>query len=202
MSPQALAAALSPGFARPAVEAQAVFRAVMWAFARPGRVTRLVAHLDPPAPLSPEMAAITLALADYETPIWLDPVLFRQPEIGAWLRFHTGAPLVTDPGAARFALIGNPLKCPDFSVFAQGSPDYPDASATLILDIFRFEARGLSLEGPGVKGVQGFGATPLPENFTARWAANRAQFPRAVDLVLAGAGCVAALPRSVAVREG
>lgn len=194
--------ALSPGFADPVFGSQAVFRAVMRAMARPGRVVRLVASLAPPAPLSPEMAAIVLALADYETPLWLDPALARVPDVGAWLRFHTGARIVAAPGEAHFALISKPLECPNFSAFAQGSPDFPDSSATLIMEVDRFRSSGLALEGPGIRGVQGFDAAPLPEDFVARWAANRALFPRGIDLVLAGAGAVAALPRSVAVREG
>lgn len=201
MSPQALAAALSPGFPDPVLDSQSAFRAIMWALARPGTVEPLNAALAPPAPLSVEAAAIALALADYETPLWLDPTLAAGSEVGAYLRFHTGAPIVSEPEAARFALIADPLSMPDFSIFAQGSPDYPDASASLILQVERFGATGLELEGPGIAGVRGFGAAPLPADIIARWARNRALFPRGIDLILAGPGGIAGLPRSVAIRE-
>lgn len=199
MSPHAHA--LAPGFADPVLDSQAVFRSVMWALARPGTVEPLAARVTAPAPLSPEAAAVTLALADYETPLWLDSALAATGEAGAFLRFHTGAAIVTEPGAARFALIADPSAIPDFSAFAQGSPDYPETSATLIVQVERFAAAGFRLEGPGIEGTRDFGAAPLPADLPGRWAANRVLFPRGIDIILAGPGGVAALPRSVSIME-
>jgi alpha-D-ribose 1-methylphosphonate 5-triphosphate synthase subunit PhnH len=201
MPAHALASTLSPGFADPVFNSQNVFRAVMWALARPGTIEPIIVDLAPPAPLSIEAAAVTLALADYETPLWLDPVLAAVPEVGAFLRFHTGAAIVTDAAAARFALIADPAQLPDFSIFAQGTPDYPDASATLILQVERFATTGLQLQGPGIEGVRYFNAAPLPADLPTRWAENRALFPRGIDLILAGPGGVAALPRSLVIAE-
>jgi hypothetical protein len=43
----------------------------------------------------------------------------------------------------------------------------------------------------------------VPQHFEAQWQANRAAFPRGIDLILAAPGCVAALPRSTRlVRAG
>ncbi|MBS7545743.1 phosphonate C-P lyase system protein PhnH [Ancylobacter oerskovii] len=192
---------LARGFADPVLEAQDVFRAAMRALSRPGRPQRLVTELAPPAPLTPEAAALALALCDYETPVFLDATLAAERAVGDFLAFHTGAPITADPGEARFAFISNPLEMLDFSAFAPGSPEFPDASTTLVLQITGFTGRGLSLEGPGIKGRIGFGAAPLPAGFAARMAANRALFPRGVDLLLAGAGEVAGLPRSTIVGE-
>ncbi|TCK28971.1 alpha-D-ribose 1-methylphosphonate 5-triphosphate synthase subunit PhnH [Ancylobacter aquaticus] len=192
---------LANGFDDPVFDSQAAFRTAMWALARPGRVEPIITALTPPAPLNPEAAALVLALCDYETPLWLDAALARVPEVGDFLRFHTGAPIVTDAREARFALIAEPADMPDFSDFAQGSPEYPDASATLIVQVEAFTG-GLVLEGPGIKGRAAFGATPLPADIVARLAENRALFPLGVDLLLAGPGGVAGLPRSVTVKEG
>lgn len=192
---------LARGFNDPVFDAQAAFKACMWAFSRPGRVEPLATDLTPPAPLSSEAAALALALCDYETPLWLDASLSAVPEVAAFLRFHTGAPIVNEPGTARFAIISDPAALIDFSAFPQGSPDYPDSSVTLILQIDRFETDGLVLEGPGIKGRTHFGASPLPENLAARMTANRTLFPRGIDLLLAGAGGVAGLPRSLSVKE-
>ena len=193
---------LARGFVDPVFAAQGVFRAAMWALSRPGRPQELTTDLIPPAPLSPEAAALALALCDYETPVFLDAALAADRAVGDFLRFHTGAPIVAEPGEARFAIISNPLDMLEFSEFSQGSPDFPDASVTLILQVAGFVDHGFTLEGPGIKGQIGFGAAPLPEHFAARMAANRALFPRGIDLLLAGAGQVAGLPRSVAVKEG
>lgn len=191
---------LASGFADPVMAAQGAFRAAMWALARPGQRQDVTLELAPPAPLNPEAAALVLALCDYETPVFLDAALVAEPAVAAFLRFHTGAPIVAAPGEARFAIISNPLEMNDFSDFSQGSPAFPDEAATLIVQVDGFSEAGLMLEGPGIAGGVGFGATPLPADFVARMAANRRLFPRGVDLLLAGAGKVAGLPRSVIVR--
>lgn len=194
-------AAFAPGLKDPVLDSQKAFRAVMWAMSGPGTVEPLVVDLAPPSPLPLEAAAVVLALADYETPLWLDASLAAVPDVGAFLRFHTGAAIVDDPAEARFALIGDPARLPDFSTFAQGTPAYPDASATLILQVERFATTGWQLQGPGIDGVRYFSAAPLPADLPMRWAANRALFPRGIDLILAGPGGIAALPRSVAIAE-
>ncbi|HSI40967.1 MAG TPA: phosphonate C-P lyase system protein PhnH [Xanthobacteraceae bacterium] len=189
------------GFTDPVFDAQAAFRAAMWAMARPGEVRVLSALPLPPAPLSATAAALALALADYETPLWLDPALAGAPDVAAYLRFHTGAPIAAAPATARFALIADPAAMPPLASFAQGEPDYPDRSVTLILQVRGFAPAGLNLEGPGVEGRRRFGAAPLPAGLTGWLRANRALYPRGVDLFLAGPGGIAALPRSTVVTE-
>ena len=193
---------LALGFAAPVRDAQAAFRAAMWAFARPGRPRPVAADLVPPAPLSPVAAALVLALADYETPLWLDAALAAEPEVAQFLRFHAGAPIVTEPGKAAFALIADSANLPEFNVFSQGTPSYPDRSAMLILQVERFTGSGLTLEGPGIDGRIAFGAGPLPADFVSKINANHAGFPLGIDLLLAGSEGVVGLPRSVRVREG
>ncbi|MFG1348561.1 phosphonate C-P lyase system protein PhnH [Xanthobacter autotrophicus] len=199
---------LAAGFADPVHDAQRAFAALMRAMAEPGRPVALASALAPPAPLSPEMAAAALALLDYETPVFLDAALAAVPDVAAFLRFHTGAPLVEDPAAARFTLIGDGAGLPDFARFAQGEPDYPDRSATLLVQVARMaegipeealaDEGALALEGPGIKGRRAFAAAPLPADFAGRLAANRALYPLGIDLILCAPGLVAGLPRTLA----
>ncbi|MGU3557636.1 phosphonate C-P lyase system protein PhnH [Methylobacterium radiotolerans] len=194
---------LAPGFADPVHDAQGTFRAVMDALARPGRVRALVADLAPPAPLTPELAAVALTLTDADTPVWLDPVLAAAPEVAEFLRFHTGAPLLTgDPAAAAFALVREPARCPPLSRFAPGTPAYPDTATTLVLALDAVaEGEGLHLSGPGIREAARLAPAPLPEGFVAQLAENRAGFPLGVDLILTAPGRVAGLPRSTTVTE-
>ncbi|WP_375463754.1 phosphonate C-P lyase system protein PhnH [uncultured Methylobacterium sp.] len=192
--------ALAHGFADRVHDAQAVFRAIMDALARPGLVRPLACGLTPPAPLTPELAAVALALADADTPLWLDAPL-RAPAVGAFLRFHTGAPIMDDPERAAFALIADPARCPPFPAFAQGTPEYPDASATLVLAVATLsEAGGPSFEGPGIRGSVRLDAAPLPADWPERLRANHAGFPQGIDLLLVAPGRIAGLPRSARVR--
>jgi len=41
----------------------------------------------------------------------------------------------------------------------------------------------------------------LPDDFTARWANNRALFPRGVDVILVAGTDIAALPRTVHITR-
>ncbi|MFE1599988.1 phosphonate C-P lyase system protein PhnH [Methylobacterium sp. ID0610] len=194
--------ALAPGLRDPVHDGQAVFRAVMEALARPGRIQPLAVPVAPPRPLTPELAALALALADADAPVWLDPVLAESEAVVRFLRFHTGAPVVAAPEAAVFALVADPVRCPDFADFAQGEPAYPDRSATLVLAVETLaEEGGLVLEGPGIRGRAPLSAAPLPADFAARMARNRAGFPLGIDLLLAAPGRLAGLPRSTRVTE-
>jgi alpha-D-ribose 1-methylphosphonate 5-triphosphate synthase subunit PhnH len=193
---------LAPGFTDPVHDAQGTFRAVMDALARPGLSRPLAPGLAPPAPLTPELAAVALTLCDADTPVWLDAALAGRPEVAAYLRFHTGAPLTDDPARAAFALIREPARCPPFSRFAPGTPAYPDTSTTLVLALDAIvPGQGLRLAGPGVTGAVRVALSPLPDGFVAQLAQNRADFPLGVDLILTAPGQVAGLPRSTAVTE-
>ncbi|KQT19833.1 phosphonate C-P lyase system protein PhnH [Methylobacterium sp. Leaf399] len=169
----------------------------MEALSRPGRLLPLVTTLMPPAPLTPELAALALALADADTPVWLDAPLRTDPAVAGFLRFHTGAPIVAEPAQAAFALIADPGRCPAFTAFAQGSLAYPDASATLVLAVAALsDEKGLAFEGPGIRGTARLDAAPLPADWPSRLAHNHAGFPQGLDLLFVAAGRLAALPRS------
>ena len=189
---------LAPAFNDPALASQAVFRTVMEAMARPGLPRPLDSKLAAPPPLSAAAAAVALTLLDYETPFWLDPALAAAGEVARWLTFRTGAPQTADSAAAAFAFVAEPLKMPAFDAFSPGSIEYPDRSTTLVVQVAAFDrGEALALAGPGIAGRRSFMASPLPEDFRARLAANRALFPRGIDLILASAHAVAALPRSL-----
>ena len=83
---------LLPGFADPVLDAQRVFRGVMEALARPGSLQPLADLPEVPAPLTPELAAIALALADADAPLWLDAPLAGAPAVAEFLRRGLAAP--------------------------------------------------------------------------------------------------------------
>jgi alpha-D-ribose 1-methylphosphonate 5-triphosphate synthase subunit PhnH len=193
---------LAPAFSDPVLASQKVFRAVMNASAHPGEVVRLPKAVPCPAPLTAAAGAVALTLLDFETPVWLDPTLADAAEVAPWLRFHTGAPIVSERDQAAFAFVADTERVADFAQFALGSADYPDRSTTLVLQVERFgTGTPLTLSGPGIDGTRPFAAAPLPADFAARLRANRALFPRGVDLLLVSEDAIAALPRSVRPRQ-
>ncbi|GHE60801.1 carbon-phosphorus lyase subunit PhnH [Camelimonas fluminis] len=139
------------GFADPALESQQAFRAIMEAMARPTSVQPLPTGVQPPAPLSPELAAVILTLADNDVALWLDAPLRAAPEVARYLRFHTSAALVDNPADADFALIAAPEACPPLAAFRQGEPQFPERAATLVLQADRFDAPdSRRFSGPGL----------------------------------------------------
>ena len=154
-------------FADPAFESQAAFRAILRAIASPGAIEACGRGLAPPPPLSPAAAAAILTLADFETPLWIAPSLAANGEAAAYLAFHTGAPLAASPDEAAFALIDLELDALDLTSFAQGAPDYPDRSTTVVAaDAIAFAPAGHADFGPGVRGTAEIEFGPTPQRFS------------------------------------
>lgn len=191
----------TPGFADPVLSAQSSFRAIMSAMARPGTPHALTESVSAPRRLSRGAAAVALALCDQDTPVWLDAALAKT-DVADWLRFHTGATIVSETGRAVFAFFAEPQHAPPFDAFPLGTAEYPDRSATLVLQVESLEdGPGLVLRGPGIKDCSTLRAQSLPQDFHHRLAANRMLFPRGVDVVLVTDRALAALPRSVQIAD-
>ena len=185
------------------VTAQATFRAVMDATARPGSIQPLNYKPSLPEPLSPGVAALALALFDHDTPVWLDGALSEKSSVADWLRFQTGAPMTADPTEAVFALVSDGASLPPLHSFNPGTPEYPDRSTTVILQINNFTAGSrIVLTGPGIRGRRPFQAELLPADLPAQLTLNRGLFPRGIDLLLVSGDAVAAIPRSVRLMAG
>jgi len=172
----------------------------MDAMARPGEIKAVPAVLTPPAPLSPSASALALTLLDYETPFWLDAALREAEDVARWVKFHTGASATPNPEDAAFAFAADPLALPPLGAFSQGTPDFPDRSTTLVLQVAAFTGGlPLTLSGPGVKGDRVFAPSPLAPCLADELRANAGRFPCGVDIIFAGPGSVAALPRSTRI---
>lgn len=184
-------ATLEGGFAQPALDSARAFRALMEAVARPGRIAR-IAGARPPAPLSPAAGTLLLTLCDPTTPLHLAGAL-DAAEVRAWVAFHCGAP-PAPPERCAFAL-GRLADLLPLGRFPLGTPDYPDRSATLIVEVDDLRPEGAALEGPGVETVA---RLSLPPGLAAARAAALA-YPLGLDLLLACGDRVAALPRSTRV---
>ena len=190
-------------FADPAVESQAAFRAILRAIASPGAIETCGSGLAPPPPLSGAAAAAILTLADFETPLWIAPSLKANGEAVAYLKFHTGAPLAASPDQAAFALVDLERDSLDLESFAQGAPDYPDRSTTVVAETRLLARRpAMRIAGPGVHGTAEIEFGPTPDDFLSQWRANHSRFPLGVDLILAHGFELAVLPRSVRMTGG
>lgn len=181
---------LTGGFEKPAVQSAHAFRSVMEAMARPGTVQD-IGGATPPVPLSAATGCVLLTLCDTDTPVYLAGEADCEA-VRAWLAFHTGAPL-SGPSHCAFA-VGRWEDLLPLSAYPIGTADYPDRSATLIVDCPTLTTSGAVLRGPGIKSQT---ALSLPER--AAFQSNRALFPLGLDFILTCEDRVAALPRSTEV---
>lgn len=186
-----IADALAGGFADAPIQSARAFREVLEAMARPGTIRR-VAGAQPPAPVSVAAGVVLLTLCDGTTPLFLAGATDCQ-EMRDWVAFHIGAPLVAAENAA-FAL-GIWEDLAPVARFRIGQPDYPDRSATLIVEQDRLTNQGPALTGPGIETANWLN---LPE--TAAFRANRALFPLGFDTIFTAGDRIAGLPRSTRVE--
>lgn len=181
----------APAFTDTPREAARAFRAALDAMARPGRIVEIAGPSG--TGLSPAAAALVLTLADRGTGIWLAPAL-DTPGLRGWITFHTGAGF-TAPEGATFAL--GPWEEIEAILprLPAGQPDYPDRSATLIVERESLSQTGARLTGPGIRDSA---RLSLPDS--PAFAANAAAFPCGLDFFFTCGGRLAALPRTTRVE--
>lgn len=194
---------LRTGLANPAEDAQGIFRAALDAMSRPGTIVTLNQELAPPPPLGTATAAILLALADRDTPVWLGTSL-SNPDISGFLRFHTGAAVTTSPGAAGFAVTEGVPDLP-LDAFSLGEDEYPDRSTTLIMQVEDLSSDGpIVLTGPGIESGIGIGHRiqigGVAKSFWSARSNLSAFFPRGLDLFFCSGNRLAALPRTTTAK--
>ncbi|HEY3597753.1 MAG TPA: phosphonate C-P lyase system protein PhnH [Paraburkholderia sp.] len=199
---------LTPGFADPVHDTQAVFRTLLDVLARPGTVGT-VDHVLPASNASntagqhrpaAERAAFAslLTLCDYLTPVWLAQ---PDPALASALRFHTGAPLVDDPARAVFAYLHDAAALPALERFALGEPEAPEQSATLLIRVEALTGgMPLVLRGPGIQHTQTIAPAGLPERFWRERAELTPLFPCGIDCYFVCGDALMGLPRTTRVE--
>jgi len=189
---------LCAGFTDPVHDAQRAFRRALDGLAHPGRPYVLgsaIAGLK----LGPAMGHLLLALTDDDTPVWWQKNGSSECE---WLRFHTGGRPAAHPGVASFAVLTDAEAMPLLSTFALGSPEAPEKSATLLIEVPSLEAgAAIELRGPGIQESQTVRIAGLADGFWAQWQGNHAAFPQGVDIIFTCADKALGLPRTTRVRR-
>jgi len=183
--------ALAGGFTEAPLQSARAFREILEAMARPGTIRR-VQGASPPPPLSVAAGVALLVLTDPTTRLHLAGRA-DCADVRHWVAFHIGAPLAAAEDAD-FA-VGTWDALHPVARFRIGQPDYPDRSATLIVELPALVAEGPRLTGPGIAAEA---RLSLPE--TAAFQANRALFPLGFDCILTAGDQLAALPRSTRVE--
>ena len=182
---------LQGGFTDAPKQSSRAFRKIMNVLAKPG----LIQQLDiaqPPAPLSQAAGMLLITLCDRQTPVYLAGELDIK-EVREWVTFHTNAPIVSAKDCM-FAF-GTWASLTPVDQYAIGTSEYPDRSATLIVELDALKPCGFELSGPGIKSTS---QLLLPE--LDAFQANAKLFPLGLDFYFTNKDQIAALPRTTKVK--
>jgi len=184
----------APGLTDAVGQATQVFRAILCAMAQPAQAQNIDLDIARVGGAHPASLAILLTLADTDTPVCL--VGSEKLELATFLRFHCGCPVTEHPKNAALGLISEPmLACRAFE-FPIGTDEYPNTSATVILEVGSLVAGPRrTIKGPGIRSSVEF-APAVHAEFWSAWHTNTQLYPCGVDVIFTCANQIAALPRS------
>ncbi len=195
---------IGAGFADPSFGSQSVFRSCLEAISLPGTILEVASDAEVPAGAHPAAYALLLAMLDQDTRLWISPDLEDSAHgaaIGEFLRFHTGCRRAESPSLADFALLATGRAILPLEAFSAGSEDYPDRSATLVLQADQLgDDSGWTLTGPGIRGRTRLAVAGLDSTFLSQWALNHRMFPRGVDLFISCGRRLVGLPRTTRIE--
>ncbi|ELQ9035706.1 alpha-D-ribose 1-methylphosphonate 5-triphosphate diphosphatase [Escherichia coli] len=150
---------LETAFMLPVQDAQHSFRRLLKAMSEPGVIVALHQLKRGWQPLNIATTSVLLTLADNDTPVWLAAPLSNDI-VSQSLRFHTNAPLVSQPEQATFAVTDEAISSEQLNALSTGTAVAPEAGATLILQVASLSGgRMLRLTGAGIAESQ----SRLPE---------------------------------------
>ena len=165
------------------------FKALMNAFAYPGRIQNL--HCQ-----SPALEQVLSTLIDGEVNL-ADPEAMLNGDV----RMRLEARMVK-PERANF-IVCDGGKQPAFQPLL-GTLEEPEQGATLIVQVQGFDANAsalkLTLSGPGIQKENTLHVAGLDEAWLQRRAFWNAAFPTGVDLVVVSADQLVALPRTTQIQ--
>lgn len=209
------------GFASPAQASQSVFRSVLDAVSRPGRVMQLDAQMlaGMVAPVALQgrvgraMAALWLTLLDAETTLGLGGAL-ATPQAAAFCRFHTGVRVAANPLDAAFVAWRHEELMPSFwEQTNPGTDEQPQTGSTLMVEVATLATEreahapsdgavpthALRLRGPGIEHEHRLHIGGPTRALWERRIAQQRDLPCGLDLILCCGERIAAIPRSTRV---
>jgi len=181
-------------------DAQLVFRKVLDAMARPGKVAKL-----PDIPLNPPAEnkypfLILFTLLDHEVGFEVLGAKNNAEEISRYIASNTGSS-ETSLENADFVLIYGGSSGGRIHEMKRGTLEYPDESVTLIYDVERIgTGMLLMISGPGIRAERKVAIDGIEEEEIRDMVRVNSEFPLGVDAIFSDrCGNILAMPRSTKV---
>lgn len=181
----------------PVFDAQAHYRLLLDAMARPGEVRNLpVTGMNPPSLLRPAAALVGFALLN------ADVSFYARGPVVDYLRENTDA-VVAEAMDADFLFLQGTDPAMLIDEAKVGTLPYPEGGATVVLSVDALAGGPLAvmLTGPGIERENTLHIAGLNAGVLEAVQRQNQEFPLGVDLVLADAeGRIACIPRSSRMR--
>jgi alpha-D-ribose 1-methylphosphonate 5-triphosphate synthase subunit PhnH len=198
------------GFANDFHTSQMVFRTALKALSYPGKLHTLEHDAPVPNETNPVIGGLLLALLDSETSLWSSNSMTMNFALD-WLKFHTDCAVFKTTEEADFLWIKNIRDLPNLKKCKLGSDQYPDKSATCLIEVPNLNKKSpwrYKLKGPGIKfeeklEIQGWDEEDY-HDFLSFWNENNRLFPCGIDVFLSDGQYILGLPRTthLAYSEG
>lgn len=134
-------------FSEKSINSSIAFRSLVNATSYPGR-TFQTNKIDKPGILSNAAATILITLCDNESNVYLSKE-YDTDEVRDWLIFNTSASISNKQNAD--FVIGPWESLLPLNEFKIGVPEYPERSATLIIEGSKYKKVKCNINGPGIK---------------------------------------------------
>ena len=190
-----------PGLKDPVHSSVEIFRLLTNVMSKPGSVEKLPDICGHPENLSQATAAVLLSLADMDTSLYLAREL-DHPISRGFLTLHTGVKMLEAATNADFVLATQETDIAQYQDLPVGDPQYPDQSATLILQVNEIQgSKKISLSGPGIKDKKTIMFPDLTGNFFAWREMKNSRYPCGIDVIFASSSELMAIPRTTKLEE-
>ncbi len=197
---------LSAGFENIQRDSQRIFRTVMDSFSRPGLLFEISPIVQASQGEGQSVAGtLLLALMESASSLYVSKNL-HSTQWPSFLKFHTGCVLSQDSSHAQFIWIQEMQDLPSLMNCALGSPEFPDQSCTLIIDVPAIHSpstprAGQVWSGPGIKEPLAVDIMGLPKAFWVERQTLQNLYPCGVDVIFCTPSQIASLPRSTHIGE-
>jgi alpha-D-ribose 1-methylphosphonate 5-triphosphate synthase subunit PhnH len=191
---------MQAGFEDVTHASQGIFRHVMQAISRPDSIQELPNYLSHTNFGQAGSLQLLLALLDAQTYLYASRGLIQAGFID-YLRFHTACQLTDDLASAQFVWLDSNDQIPSLADFQLGTDEYPDAGASLFLDVSNITlgSGALRIKGPGIAAPVQVDVVGLAQNFWQQRQAQQLLFPRGIDIFLSAQNRLLGIPRSTQV---
>ena len=184
----------------PIHDSQKLFRQLLDCMSRPTSIQYLEADLQVPKPLLLATALSAFSLFDQQVSFYHS---LGERIISEYLTQNTGA-METKPSIADFVILDGSIYAVDLTLLKQGSPEYPDESASIFLQVERLSKTplGASWEitatGPGINASDKLYVQGLKENYLEVLSDINSTYPQGIDLYLSSSeNSICGIPRSI-----